>query len=515
MEIYRISEKFEQPITTIVTGSAIPTKKPERKAFIAKILGDGFGNILYSNGPDEAEKTAMALYRIINSRKTSDEDISNSVNSLREFVHEEYNLIKCLKKGIGYHYGAMPDIAKTAVEDLFKWGKISYVACTSTLLEGVNLPAKNIFIENPKLGLEPMDDSSFWNLAGRAGRLMKDLSGNVYCINQDKWDKPVTERSKEYEIGSAMDRTVNLSSFNTYCEHINFELPKKPDIELPKKEQAFNNLVVRYKQDGEGETLDFIMRRSSRNIALDLIKKIADASNAITLPLDLLRRNKSIDFRRQQRFFEYLTHLSEDSLKEIVPRQPFAPNFYEFLITAYRIIEEYFATEKRGEMYKYFANISNRWIKEEPLHDMILEAVDFKKRRQKMKVDINEIIRELIKDLNDDIRFFYVKTSKCYCDLLSFEFERRKINLDDYYYKDFGLPNYLELGMHKSGTILLHNIGLSRTTSIVVNNICQSHELDSDEMFSWLNDNSTFIARQLKRPLRVEFLGYFGDNGNF
>lgn len=28
-----------------------------------------------------------------------------------------------------------------------------------------------------------MTNVDFWNLAGRAGRLSKDLSGNIFCVN--------------------------------------------------------------------------------------------------------------------------------------------------------------------------------------------------------------------------------------------------------------------------------------------------------------------------------------------
>ena len=66
--------------------------------------------------------------------------------------------------------------------------------CTSTLLEGVNLPAKNIFILNNAIGLSKFSDIDFWNLAGRAGRLSKELSGNIICVRasnkKNRWDQP-------------------------------------------------------------------------------------------------------------------------------------------------------------------------------------------------------------------------------------------------------------------------------------------------------------------------------------
>ena len=66
--------------------------------------------------------------------------------------------------------------------------------CTSTLLEGVNLPAKNIFIFSNAIGNSKFSDVDFWNLAGRAGRFSKELSGNIICVRiedkKNRWDTP-------------------------------------------------------------------------------------------------------------------------------------------------------------------------------------------------------------------------------------------------------------------------------------------------------------------------------------
>lgn len=57
------------------------------------------------------------------------------------------------------------------------------------MLEGVNLPAKNIFILNNKIGLSLFTKIDFLNLAGRAGRLNKELSGNIACVRceENRW----------------------------------------------------------------------------------------------------------------------------------------------------------------------------------------------------------------------------------------------------------------------------------------------------------------------------------------
>ena len=71
------------------------------------------------------------------------------------------------------------------IEEEYRLGNIRYLFTTSTLLEGVNLPAKNIFILSEKIGLTKMSDLDFRNLIGRAGRLTKELSGNIFIVKLD------------------------------------------------------------------------------------------------------------------------------------------------------------------------------------------------------------------------------------------------------------------------------------------------------------------------------------------
>ena len=54
--------------------------------------------------------------------------------------------------------------------------------CTSTLLEGVNLPAENLFITSYKKGLSNFSEVDFKKLVGCVGRAKCDLYGNVFII---------------------------------------------------------------------------------------------------------------------------------------------------------------------------------------------------------------------------------------------------------------------------------------------------------------------------------------------
>src|SRR5690606_6658075 len=52
----------------------------------------------------------------------------------------------------------------------------------------VNLPVRHIIVENPRRGPKTMSRADFLNLAGRAGRLLKEFHGNIWCLRPGEWN---------------------------------------------------------------------------------------------------------------------------------------------------------------------------------------------------------------------------------------------------------------------------------------------------------------------------------------
>lgn len=100
-------------------------------------------------------------------------------------VHGDYYLADMIKKGVAYHIGYLPASIRTRIEDLFQNGNITVMFCTSTLLEGVNLPADNLFITDNKIFRKTMNPVDFRNLIGRVGRISYNLYGNVFFVSEN------------------------------------------------------------------------------------------------------------------------------------------------------------------------------------------------------------------------------------------------------------------------------------------------------------------------------------------
>ena len=86
-------------------------------------------------------------------------------------LQPQYNLLACLRKGVIYHHGSVPDAIRIYIEDLYKRiPEIKFVVTTSTLLSGVNLPAERMFILDNKKGKGKLRPEAFKNLIGRVCR---------------------------------------------------------------------------------------------------------------------------------------------------------------------------------------------------------------------------------------------------------------------------------------------------------------------------------------------------------
>ena len=130
-----------------------------------KPLGERKRNIAYFSGKNGAIEAAREFAK--GKDDIDDDDLKQLANDIRDQVHGDYYLTKLIRKGIAYHIGYLPASIRQRIEKLFKAGKITAMFCTSTLIEGVNLPADNLFITNYRSGRPQMTSVEFRNLIGR------------------------------------------------------------------------------------------------------------------------------------------------------------------------------------------------------------------------------------------------------------------------------------------------------------------------------------------------------------
>lgn len=133
-------------------------------------------NIIFFNLPKKIEQFMRAF--LPRNDSVEGDSVSRVCESISDFLHSEYLLVKGLRKGILYHHGSVPDIVKLYIERAYtEIPEIRHIVCNSTLLEGVNIPAEKMFILENKKGPRNLSKSEFRNLVGRVCRFNEIFNG--------------------------------------------------------------------------------------------------------------------------------------------------------------------------------------------------------------------------------------------------------------------------------------------------------------------------------------------------
>jgi hypothetical protein len=156
---------------------------------IISYLPDSSGTLIFSPTKNQAKNTAQEIAKV----DYFNADSSDLAEYIRETVHGNYPLADCIEKGVAYHHSGVPPHIRNAVENGFSKKCVKIITCTTTLMQGVNLPAKNLIARNPYLSgkrngpeLTPYE---FANLRGRAGRLLKDFVGRAIILDENTFDE--------------------------------------------------------------------------------------------------------------------------------------------------------------------------------------------------------------------------------------------------------------------------------------------------------------------------------------
>lgn len=167
----------------------------DRYDVISKI-GKGHRSIVYCNSLKKVIDYACE-YESKRGIVKHNRKLLDAAAMVRQEISDRCILAKLLTRGIGFHVSYLPQKIRKLIEDLFKDkdSGLDIVFCTSTLLEGVNVPADYLFITSLRNGGNNLSEVELSNLMGRAGRISHSISGNIVFIS-DKENKFTIEEKK-------------------------------------------------------------------------------------------------------------------------------------------------------------------------------------------------------------------------------------------------------------------------------------------------------------------------------
>ena len=258
----------------------------------------GQQNIIFSPTAATARKIACSL--------VIDNNVNSTVTDLIEYykqtIHPDYSMCKTLETGIAYHHGKLPDHVRRTIENAIhnKW--ITNIACTTTLLQGVNLPAQNIIVRNPHLYLKKKSDSAelsnyeIANLRGRAGRLLKDFIGRTFVLDETSFaDSDGYEQTTMFDDVTKELPTGYGERFEKYYDDI--EQIITTSIPVDNQMSKYGDLisyirqsVLRYGDKAKQKMQNVGVKLTKEQVAAIILKL-----NELSVPKDICFKNRYWD----------------------------------------------------------------------------------------------------------------------------------------------------------------------------------------------------------------------------
>lgn len=448
--------------------------------------------IVYINSSAKAAEFALQLAQRL--PKLDDKILNDLSKFVRKYVHKDYFLAECLEHGVAFHHGKMPQEVREKVEACFSDEKspLQFVVCTSTLLEGVNMPAKNIFVLSDKHGGSNFRKIDFENLVGRAGRLTYDFSGNVVCVRGDakRWDgstRDLIAKSEPEEATSFLLPSDNRKKkAYTDIEKVlrGKSLPSGTSADALRNVQQYASILMLHQIDQQATPLrsTFLDKVDGGR---DLLRKV---TGAVDVPTEALRRSPNILPVYQAGVWQELQGANPAPLIPYDADLSSIDTFHDVLrrlSVSYNWREE----ESRGRdplvskgstpdafdrRLKYWAILMNNWVRGLPLSRLIRNSISFHLERGTITYQdysqtgglrteafnpdsakhVNIIIEETLRDIEGGLRFRIIGYLQNFYDLsrIALGSELAGINV----------ANLVEYGTTDQRAIELQEIGFSR-----------------------------------------------------
>lgn len=456
----------------------------KEKGFVSKLLkrlGHDCKNIVYCNTVADTIDFALKFSRSLPER--DDPKIDSLIELIKSYVHKDYFLIDCLKKGVAFHFGRLPQRIRERTEKLFEEKVIDYMFCTSTLLEGVNLPAKNIFIFSNAIGNTKFSDVDFWNLAGRAGRLSKELSGNIICVRiedkKNRWDKPQKDlevvRNKKINDVQPLVIKGQKNFYTNLDNSLKHEDFTRTNYSQSEKEiwDHYANIVFTHQASKTDSILmsNFLRKNADGKKVLEHIERDNN------IPLYILEQCSNIKVSYQNNVWRktgkdetaFPTEVTTQTCQDVLEKM------YEYYNWAIEESKGRNPMVKHKSRLQYFAVLMYSWMRSTPLNMMIINVINYYKRKGEIwdrneyvtfdpdnRNHINLIINNLISDIETVLRFKIKNYFLNYYLIVSEKIGREKAGEN--------WAEYLEYGTMDHIVIELQNIGLPRHLSMIIKN---------------------------------------------
>ena len=467
-----------------ITLHARPDSATKRLSYLALAIGrTQTGTLIYANGAAAAEKIASQIFEGLGDL---DRDVDQELIDLSEFarktVHPDFQLVELVRRGVAFHYGNMPTLLRCEIERLFKEGKLAFLVCTSTLVEGVNLACRTIVLRGPQKGRgKPMRPHDFWNLAGRAGRWGYDFSGNIVCVDVDReklWPDGAPKRTK-YPIRRETDSV--LAQQQLMLEYLDKRAQLTASSLDASLEQVAAYLLAWHAREGTFRSAPSAARLSEEYVdALD--RRLGILLEKVDLPDETISRHPGVSAVALQSLLSYF-RVRKKPVDDLLPSSPESSDAFNRLVAVFHRINKHLVQAFPRPAVPVYALVTVEWMRGLPLGQIINRRIKYLSEKDK-PINTSAVIRQTMQDVEEVARFRAPKYLAAYLDVLKHHLD--DIGQSDLFPKDLRFDLYLEFGVATQTLLSLIGIGLSRTSAVAINDFLGSDVLTEGDVLRWL-----------------------------
>lgn len=444
-----------------LTYTTVNNSKTRALTTIIDEYGQNSQNLVYASKTNLAEDRADAIANNRN-REITSARIDDLTEFLKNAIHEDYPLIDHLQKGVAFHHGRVPKIAREEIEDLYR-SKVGLdtIVCTSTLLEGVNLPAEKIFLTSAYRGDDELSELDFQNLVGRVGRVDSRLYGSIYCVEaeDDEWvDDKLDSDTEESVTPATSQATDNPNELIT-------ALGRNDLRQLKDASTRYTSVLLRSRYlKSDYDVDEYLSNKGFSDSDISSAKdELERTLEDIEIPEKLLRRNPTVDPIEQNTLYRLVMQNPE---KWVIGENT-AEYSYDKLMRITQQLNQVFKFTKDDEYgidppnretkhgaLEPIVVVANQWLRGETYNSMI-------DSRQASVEDegLSKCIRTILDLVNDDVRFVLVKYYGMLVDILEesdYEMGKWASNFDQ----------MLEIGSMNFGELRLMSKGVDRSVAL-------------------------------------------------
>jgi superfamily II DNA/RNA helicase len=477
------------PVGVLQLASS-PAGLQKRLAFISAAVGERGGTLVYANRAADSEEIADLISQLLPSADPPDPELLELADLARKGVHPHFKLAPLVERGVAFHYGNMPSLIRLEVERLFRSGKIRFLVCTSTLIEGVNLSCRTIVLRGPRKGIgHPMEPHDFWNLAGRAGRWGDEFQGNIICIDpQDTnaWPVGVPARSRypiKRESDAVIDLGDGLADYLVRRAATAFAELEESD----KYEQVGSYLLATYLRLGSIAQASLAKRHDPATVA-KLDQSLAAIANQIEIGPEIACRHPGVSALGLQRLLDAFRSYEGD-IENLLPAAVDSQDSYDRFVTIMRRINQHlFPAFLPDGLIPLHALIVVQWLKGFSLAAMIRKNIDYHRSRGKA-YKLPVLIRHTMELVEQIARFRAPKYFSAYMDILNMHL--RTIGRADLIDHDLDIGTQLEFGVSSRTLLSLMELGVSRMSAVALYEKIARDDLSKEDCLAWVAERET------------------------